>query len=119
MLRQIEIARKPNGGTVCIPVTMHEAGIEQQIKLVIEMADYNVFDVHMHLSLFHHFHGKLWTSRVLDAILQELQQPYIEVHITRQRSDYIPFFEAEKETHQRLTDEDYRYPPQDASRLPM
>jgi len=119
MLRTVEIARKPNGNPVCIPVTMNEVAIEQQVKLIIEMADYSSFDAHMHLSLFHHFHGGGWTLRVLDAILQELQQPSIEVNIAGQRSVWIPFFKNEKEIHQRLTDRDYTYPPEDASRLPM
>ena len=84
MLRTVEIARKPNGNPVCIPIKMNEATIEQQVKLIIEMADYSSFDAHLHLSLFHHFHGGDWTLRTLDAILQELQQPCIKLNIGRQ-----------------------------------
>lgn len=118
-LRPVEIARKPNGSPVFIPVTMSEAGIKQQVKLLIEMADYNLFDAHMHLSVFHHFHGKDWTLRILDATLQELQQPSIKLNIKEQRTKWLPFFKNEKEIHQCSTDKDYRYPPEDASRLPV
>ncbi|HVB25419.1 MAG TPA: hypothetical protein VNG51_26015 [Ktedonobacteraceae bacterium] len=119
MFKHVEVARKSNGDPIMIPVTMSEIIIEQQVKLLIEVADYNVFDAHMHLSLFHHFHGKKWTLRILQAVLQELQQPSIEVSIAGQRNDWIPFFETEQKTHQRLTDDDYRYPPEDISRLPI
>jgi hypothetical protein len=119
MLKRVELSRKPNGDPIMIPVTMNETIVEQQVKLLIELADYNLFDAHMHLSLFHHFHGKMWTLRVLDTILQELQQPSIEVTITRQRGDSLPFFETEQKTHLRLTDNEYNYPPEDISQLPL
>lgn len=119
MLKNIEMDRKPDGKIIKFPVKMTEANIEQQVKLVIEMADYNAYDAHMHLSVFRHFHSEAWTLRVLQLILQELQQPSIKVNISHPRGKLVPFFTSELEKHQTLTDEDYRYPPDDAWRLPM
>lgn len=119
MLKHVELIRKANGNPIFFPIAMDETGIEQQVKLLIEMADYSSFDAHMHLSLFHHFYGNIWTFRVIEAILHELRQPRIEIQITRQRSEWITFFEHEHAIHRNATDEEYRYPPQDAWRLPM
>jgi len=119
MLKNIEIDRKPNGKPIIFPVKITETNAEQQVKLLIEMADYNLFDAHMHLSVFRHFHGGMWTLHILQLILQELQQPSIKVSISHPRESLVPFFSSELEKHQNLTDEDYRYPPDDAWRLPM
>lgn len=119
MLRNIEIDLKPDGRPIIIPVKITETNIGQQVKLLLEMADYNSFDAHMHLSAFRHFHGGSWTLHVLRLILQELQRPSINVSISQSRENLIPFFTSELEKHQNLTDEDYRYPPDDAWRLPM
>ena len=119
MLKSIEMDRKPYGNPIIFPVKITEANVEQQVKLVIEMADYNVYDAHMHLSVLRHFHGGVWALRVLQLIFQEIQQPGINVMISHPGENLLPFFTSEWEKHQNLTDEDYRYPPDDAWRLPM
>jgi hypothetical protein len=119
MLKDIEVERKPNGKPVIIPVKISDANIEQQIKLLIEIADYNLFDAHMHLSVFRHFHGGEWTSRLLQEIIQELHQPGINLKLSHARDKLVPFFTSELSNHQGYTDEAYRYPPDDVWRLPL
>lgn len=89
------------------------------MKLLIEMAGYNLFDAYMHLSVFRHFHGGVWTLRTLRLILQKLQQPGINVSISHPRESLVPFFTSELEKHRTLTDENYCYPPDVAWRSPM
>lgn len=119
MLKDIEIDKKTNGDPITIPVTVDDATIEQQVKRFIEIADYSEFDAHMHLSLFRHFHGGVWSAKLLQLILQELQTPRIVLKISHTRSSLSPFFESELEKHRELTDADYRYPPDDISKLPI
>ena len=118
MLRQVVLDRKPNGALITIPTEINETNFDQQIKRFIEIADYNPFDGQLHISLFRHFHGGEWTLRILNAILQELRSPTIELKIASSRDELMPFFEYQFERHKKLSDSDFDYPG-DPSRLPI
>lgn len=87
-------------------VTMNEINIEQQAKLIIEMTDYNPFDGQLSLSHFRQIHGREWTLRLLNRIIQELNTPTLELRITQDRNKLIPFFEYQLERHQAVSDKE-------------
>lgn len=118
MLRYITIDQKPDGKPITIPSEVNDANKEQQVKRFIEIADSSTFDGQLHISLFRHFHGGEWTLRILQNILQELQQPSIDLNLTASRSDLLPFFIHQFEKHKSTSDSSYGYPG-DRSRLPM
>lgn len=118
MLRHVTIDQKPNGKPVTIPREVNDANEEQQVKRFIEIADSNTFDGQLHISLFRGFHGGEWTLRILQKILQELQQPSIELKLTTSRNDLLPFFIHQFEKHKSTSDASYGYP-RDRSPLPI
>jgi len=119
MLRKVSLDQKPNGTLITIPAEINETNLEQQIKRFVEIADYNPFDGQLHISQFRHFYGEGWTLRLLQAILQELRSPTIELEITHSRDELLSFFENQFERHKQLNDSDFGYPGGDRSRLPI
>ena len=107
MLKQIKIDTKPDGLPITIPAIINEANFEQQIKRFIEIADYNSFDGQLHISLFRACHGGQWTIRILEAIVQELKTPDIELNISQERTTLLPFFTHQLERHKNLADMDF------------
>lgn len=82
-----------------IPAEMTEQQILHQVKLFIEMADYNPMDGHLVVGHFRSVHGKAWTLRILEAILRELQEPSIELNLSEPREAFLPFYEELLERH--------------------
>ena len=118
MLRKVSLDQKPDGTLVTIPAEINETNLEQQVKRFVEIADYNPFDGQLHISLFRHFHGREWTLRILQAFLQELHSPTIELKIAHPRDELVPFFEYQFERHKKLSDSDFD-DPGDHTRLPI
>lgn len=108
-LKKIHIDNLPNGNPITIPEKIDERNFEQQIKRFIEIADYNPFDGQLHISAFRAFHARKWTIKVLDAIIQELQTPSIELHIEHERSALLPFFEAQLKRHDNSDDTSFSF----------
>src|SRR6185312_15988634 len=107
MLKQITIDTKPDGTTITIPASINEANFEQQVKRFIEMVDYNPLDGQLHISLFRTCHDGQWTLRILEAIVQELQTPSIDLPLSQERTALLPFFTSQLERHKNLADTDF------------
>ena len=107
MLKQITIDTKPDGTPITIPASFNEANFEQQVKRFIEMVDYNPFDGQLHISLFRTCHGGQWTLRILEAIVQELKAPSIDLILSQERTALLPFFTYQLERHKNLADTDF------------
>jgi hypothetical protein len=118
MLRKVFFDKKSDGSKISIPIEVNEKNIEQQIKIFIEMTDYNTFDGQLHISHFRHYHGKEKTIQILKSVIQELNNPSIELDIRRERKDLLPFFEAQLSRHEQLEDKEFGYPG-DRSKLPL
>lgn len=118
VLKKITFDKKPNGKKITIPLNVTAENIEQQVKIFIEMADYNPFDGQLHISHFRFYHGKEKTIEVLRRVLSELNSPAIELDIRRQRVELEPFFEAQLARHNVLDDSEFGYPG-DKSKLPI
>jgi hypothetical protein len=101
-----------------IPLEVTDENIDQQVKLFTEIADDNPFDGQLHISHFRLYHGKEKTIEVLRRVVQELNQPTLELEIRGQRKDLLPFFEAQFLRHSALEDSAFGYPG-DRSRLPI
>ena len=112
MLRQVELERKPNGSLIVVPKEMNEQKIDQQVKLFIEMASYSRFDGQLHISHFRTFHNKQWTLKILEAVIQELIHPSIQLDISEDRAKLLPFFEYQLERHKSMRDEEFQSPQQ-------
>ena len=105
MLKNIELDKKPNGKTIFIPVEITASTIQQQIKIIIEWADYSTFDVHCHLSRFRSFHGGDAIIQILQGAIDELETPTIELDIRHDpRKSLQPFFEGELALHKTMND---------------
>jgi hypothetical protein len=107
MLKHITIDTKPDGTTIMIPTSINEANFEQQVKHFIEITDGNPFDGQLHISLFRTCHGGQWTMRILEAIVQELNTPSIDLTLSQDRSTILPFFTYQLERHKNLADTDF------------
>jgi hypothetical protein len=107
MLKQITIDTKPDGMPITIPARINEANFEQQVKRFIEIADYNPFDGQLHISFFRTCHGGQWTMRILEAIVQELKAPSIDLTLSQERTAILPFFTYQLERHKNLADTDF------------
>ena len=107
MLRKITVDKKPDGKKIIIPVEVTSGNIEQQMKIFIEMADYNPFDGQLHIAHFRLYHGKKKTVEVIRRALVELGNPSIELEIRNQRKELIPFFESQLSRHIGLEDKDF------------
>lgn len=107
MLKHITIDTKPNGEPITIPASINEANLEQQVKRFIEITDYNPFDGQLHISLFRTCHGGQWTMRILEAIVQELKTPSIDLTLSQDRTAILPFFVYQIERHKNLADTDF------------
>ena len=72
MLKNIELDKKPNGKTIFIPVEITASTIQQQIKIIIEWADYIILlvrDPFSSIESYHHYYysGKHNESVQLDG----------------------------------------------------
>ncbi len=113
MLRKIVIDQRSDGYPIAMPKEMTERNFEQQIKLFIEIADYNPMDGQLHISHFRSLHGGVWTRRILDACVQELQSPSIELDISGSRERLLLFFLHQQDRHNCLQDAYFQQrPPQ-------
>ena len=117
MLRKVVIDTKPDGYPITMPASINEANFDQQVKLFIEIADYNPMDGELHISRFRSFHRGEWTRRILEAIVQELNHPSLALDITHDRKALVPFFEYQRDRHQNMSDADFS--PVSPPRKPM
>jgi hypothetical protein len=92
VLKQVTPERLPTGKPVKVPAEMTEAELDQLVKVCVEIADYNGMDGHLVVSHFRCYHGKDWTLRILRAILHELGEPRIELHLSEPREVFVPFY---------------------------
>ncbi len=118
MLREVRVDTKPDGRPVNVPLEVSDDKMEQYVKRFIETADYNFQDGSGLVSLFRSFHGGVWTLRILEAVLNELKHPSIQLNLQGSRDELLPFFQEILARHQNVEDADFGYP-HDRSRLPM
>jgi hypothetical protein len=118
MLREVSVDTKPDGRAINVPVEVSDSKMHQYVKRFIETTDYNFQDGSGLVSLFRSFHGGLRTLRVLEAVLDELRHPSIQLDLQGSRDELLPFFEEILVRHQNVEDADFGYP-HDRSRLPM
>jgi hypothetical protein len=104
MLKKVQIDILPNGRQVTIPSEVNVDNFDQQVKRFIEVADHDLSDGQMHISLFRNCHGGDWTIKILMAIILELHNPQIYLEITHARDTLLPFFEFQLERHRKLDD---------------
>src|SRR5258708_38642664 len=78
-----------------------------QVKRFIEMTDGSPFDGQLHISLLRTCHGGQWTMRILEAIVQELKTPSIDLTLSQERTAILPFFTYQLERHKNLADTDF------------
>lgn len=118
MLKKVILDKKIDGKEISIPLNVTSENIEQQIKIFIEMTDYNPFDGQLHISHFRIYHRKEKILELLRRVLIELASPSIELEIKNQRKELIPFFEVQLSRHSSLEDKDFGEPG-DRSKLPL
>ena len=120
-LRQVVVDRTERGYPVSIPAEVSEAKLDQYIKQFIEIADYNPQDGSGMVALFRLCHGRAWTLRILEAVLEELRHPSIHLDIETPRERLVPGFEWVLARHQKYSDGDFGQPGNPAlrARLPI
>lgn len=118
LLKEIKIDTKPNGTKIVIPSEITFDNFDQQVKIFIELADYNFFDGQLHISLFRSFHGKTKTIAVLNSVVKELNSPTMKLDIQQSRGQLEGFFQAQLARHITSGDKEFGYP-NDLSRLPL
>lgn len=118
MLRKVDIERKPDGSPVTIPAEINDANIDQQVKVLIELADRSYWDGQLRLSHLRKYHGGVVIRVLLSAVLEELRKPRIHLNISKDRAMLDLFFAQQLARHESLPDTEFGFPA-DRTRLPI